>query len=190
MAEFNAERDVKQAVLLLEQYSFDLAGHPAERLIDYWQQAWESDWIRAAVIESLYQGRYKAVSVEQILHLWGRRGQPVHHFSHEFERIICGPFEAYGVSTTSASSRCADQTAKPVSGSAMAPPSDSLSDMVEPDGTSHPITPFQPTAELIGMPQLEPEPSLVTAPPIGQFVPSTDGSEFDSKLWAVALTPQ
>ncbi len=190
MAEFNAERDVKQAILLLEQYSFDLAGHPAEQLIDYWQQAWESDWIRAAVIESLYQGRYKAVSVEQILHLWERRGQPVHHFSHEFERIICGPFEAYGVSTTLASPRCPERTAKPAPAAAVVPPSNSPGDMVEPDSPSHPITPFQPTAELIGMPQIEPEPSLVPAPPIDQFVPRTDGSEFDSKLWAVALTPQ
>lgn len=185
MAEFNAERDVKQAVVLLEQYSFDLAGYPAERLIDHWQQAWESDWIRAAVIESLYQGRYKAVSVEQILHLWERRGQPVHHFNHEFERIICGPFEAYGISATPAVIRF-EQGAEPVS----KPTGAVREETMELDNTSHPIAPFQPTAEPVVMPPLEPELSLVTAPPIDQFVPSMDGSEFDSKLWAVALTPQ
>lgn len=182
MAEFNAERDVKQAVVLLEQYSFDLGGYPAERLIDHWQQAWESDWIRAAVIESLYQGRYKAVSVEQILHLWGRRGQPVHHFNHEFERIICGPFEAYGISAPPASTR----RANPGAGLTVSPSVETA----EPDHSSHPITPFQPTAEPVAMPKLESEPSLGMTPPIDQFVPSTDGSEFDSKLWAVALTPR
>ncbi|MDX2097883.1 MAG: hypothetical protein SFW36_08910 [Leptolyngbyaceae cyanobacterium bins.59] len=46
-------------------------------------------WIRPAVIEALYQGRYKAISVTQLLTFWQRREQPLCHFSHEFERIIC-----------------------------------------------------------------------------------------------------
>ena len=41
-----------------------------------------------AVIESLYRGRYKAISVEQILTIWLRRGQPFHRFNGEFERLI------------------------------------------------------------------------------------------------------
>ena len=45
--------------------------------------------IRLAVVEALYQGRYKAISVEHILDCWRRRGQPNFHFSLEFERLIC-----------------------------------------------------------------------------------------------------
>jgi hypothetical protein len=42
-----------------------------------------------AVLEALYQGRYKVISVEEILKLWHRRGQPTFHFTHDFERLVC-----------------------------------------------------------------------------------------------------
>lgn len=77
-------------VKLLIQYSFDLGGYTASELIERWLNNYPAMWIRLAVIEALYQGRYKAISVEQILAFWYRRGQAVHHFNNEFERLICG----------------------------------------------------------------------------------------------------
>ncbi|MDB9376454.1 hypothetical protein, partial [Nodularia sphaerocarpa] len=40
----------------------------------------------------LYQGRYKGISVQQILAFWQRRGQVIYHFNMEFERLICSKF--------------------------------------------------------------------------------------------------
>ena len=85
-------RDAANVVDLLTRYSFDLSGYTVDRLAEYWLQHYPSDWIRLAVIEALYQGRYKAVSVEQILNLWQRRGKPLHHFNRDFERIIAPHF--------------------------------------------------------------------------------------------------
>lgn len=78
------------AVALLIHYSFDLGGYTAQQLIDHWLNDFSANWICCAVIESLYQGRYKAVSVEQILAFWRRRGEASYRFNHEFERLICG----------------------------------------------------------------------------------------------------
>ena len=78
------------AAALLIHYSFDLGGYTAQQLIDHWLKDFSANWICSAVIESLYQGRYKAVSVEQILAFWRRRNLASYHFNHEFERLICG----------------------------------------------------------------------------------------------------
>lgn len=90
---------VMEATALITQYSFDLAGHTAASLMSYWLSQHPPEWLRLAIIEALYQGRYKAISIEQILNLWQRRGQPVCHFNHEFERIICGsaPRHVFGL---------------------------------------------------------------------------------------------
>jgi hypothetical protein len=85
-------RDAASVIDLLTRYSFDLSGYTVDRLAEYWLQHYPSDWIRLAIVEALYQGRYKAVSVEQILNLWRRRGKPLHHFNHDFERIIVPRF--------------------------------------------------------------------------------------------------
>ncbi|MGI0484400.1 hypothetical protein ACN4EK_03120 [Pantanalinema rosaneae CENA516] len=74
---------------LLRYYSFDLGGYPVEQLLGHWLTQYAADWIRLAVIEALYQGRYKAISVEQILVLWQRRQQAFCHFNREFERLVC-----------------------------------------------------------------------------------------------------
>ncbi len=78
------------AVALLVHYSFDLGGYTAGELIDHWLKDYSATWVCQGVVEALYQGRYKAVSVEQILVFWNRRGQPLYHHNHEFERLICG----------------------------------------------------------------------------------------------------
>jgi hypothetical protein len=81
---------------LLTRYSFDLGEFTVEQLVNAWLHNYPTKWIRLAVIEALYQGRYKAFSVEQILNLWSRRGRSLHRFNHEFERIICGRFPVSG----------------------------------------------------------------------------------------------
>ncbi|MBE9128445.1 MULTISPECIES: hypothetical protein [unclassified Coleofasciculus] len=85
----DSDSAVGYAVELLSHYGFELRGYSAEELVHQWLKHYTSNWIRLAVIEALYQGRYKAVSVEQILTVWFRRGQPIYRFNHEFERLIC-----------------------------------------------------------------------------------------------------
>jgi hypothetical protein len=77
------------AVLLLANYSFDRGRYTPSELVERWLSDYPAKWICLAVIEALYQGRYKAVSVEQILTMWARRKQPRYHFNSEFERLIC-----------------------------------------------------------------------------------------------------
>mgnify|MGYP004474391021 CR=1 FL=1 len=80
------------AIALLIHYSFDLTGYSASELVDLWQKQYPGNWLHLAVIEALYQGRYKAISVQQILTCWQRRGQAIFHFNMEFERLICSKF--------------------------------------------------------------------------------------------------
>lgn len=78
-----------EAASLLGYYHFELDRYTIHQLVDHWGQQFPAHWVRLAIIEALYQGRYKSISVEQILNLWHRRGQPRYHFNHEFERIVC-----------------------------------------------------------------------------------------------------
>ena len=89
MREPTADSAIAYAVALLKHYAFELRGYTAEELVNLWLRHYKANWVRLAVIEALYQGRYKAVSVEQILRVWARRGQPMYRFNHEFERLIC-----------------------------------------------------------------------------------------------------
>jgi hypothetical protein len=59
------------------------------KLLARWLKLYPEPWVRAALIESIYQGRYKTVSVEQLLERWQHRGHPVCHFNSEFARFIC-----------------------------------------------------------------------------------------------------
>ena len=81
-----------QVAALLVHYGFDLGGKKAEKLAGEWLTKYPSHWLRLAVIEALYQGRYKAVSVGQILSMWQRLSQPIYHFNGEFERLVCSNF--------------------------------------------------------------------------------------------------
>ncbi|MGD1715388.1 hypothetical protein [Dapis sp. BLCC M172] len=76
------------AETLLTKYDFDLGGETSEQLIARWENNYQVEWLSLAVIEALYLGRYKAISVQQILTLWERRGQPIYHFNSEFQNII------------------------------------------------------------------------------------------------------
>jgi hypothetical protein len=79
----------RQIIALLSHYGFDLRGYAPDELAIQWLNTYPEHWVRLAVIEALYQGRYKSVSVEQLLSFWARRQHPIFHFNHEFERLIC-----------------------------------------------------------------------------------------------------
>jgi hypothetical protein len=79
----------KSADALLKHYSFDQGDLTNDQILDRWLRNYPARWVRLALVEALYQGRYKAISVEQILARWVRRGQPMHHFNDEFERLVC-----------------------------------------------------------------------------------------------------
>ncbi len=77
---------------LLTYYNLETDQYPTAskpKVLNQWLQDYSDDWVKLALIESLYQGRYKMVSVEQLLALWGRRGQPTCHFNSEFEALVC-----------------------------------------------------------------------------------------------------
>ncbi|MDB9519253.1 hypothetical protein PN466_20100 [Roseofilum reptotaenium CS-1145] len=82
-------RSLSYVPALLIYYSFDLDRYRVEDCIQHWLDRFRGDWLRLAIVEALYQGRYKIISIEQILNLWARRGQPICHFNHEFEKIVC-----------------------------------------------------------------------------------------------------
>ena len=80
-----------QVIWLLEAYDFELLrGSPAD-YVNAWAGTYSTVWIHNAVVEALYQGRYKIVSVDQILKFWARRGLPLCHFPPEFRRMIFPP---------------------------------------------------------------------------------------------------
>ena len=92
MTERALDTAVASAAALLTHYCFELGGYTAEQLIDRWLGDYDASWVRLAVIEALYQGRYKAVSVAQILACWKRRGDTLYHFNGDFERLVCRNF--------------------------------------------------------------------------------------------------
>lgn len=86
----NISPEIAQLYTLLKEYSFDVEAYQTDAVIAGWLQEFDLIWVSHAITEALYQGRYKIVSVEHILKLWQRRGQPIRHFNREFETIILG----------------------------------------------------------------------------------------------------
>jgi len=82
------EKATAIAARLLRHYSFELGHNSVEQLLAYWAEQFTAAWVLLAVIEAMYQGRYKAISVEQILALWQRRGKPLPHFNRDFEQLV------------------------------------------------------------------------------------------------------
>jgi hypothetical protein len=73
---------------LLRYYQFALEGRSVAAVLQQWAATYPVEWIRLAIIEALYQGRYKVVSVAQILQIWERRSQAQPHFDDEFAQMI------------------------------------------------------------------------------------------------------
>lgn len=101
--------DVEPIYQLLTSYSFDAEDYSTKAVIAGWLEEFGPVWVSHAITEALYQGRYKVVSIDQILKLWQRRGQPIRHFNREFESIILGQSllcpTGYGDGTESSSVR-------------------------------------------------------------------------------------
>jgi hypothetical protein len=89
MTELTKDLSLDQTLSLINSYAFDSGGNNAEELLQYWVNIYHASWIRLATIEALYLGRYKTVSIEHILSVWQRLGNPNTHFTYEFERLIC-----------------------------------------------------------------------------------------------------
>lgn len=88
MTEVTKDLALAQTISLMNSYTFDTNGDTTENLIQQWLENYDSDWIYLATIEALYQGRYKAISIEQIMEVWSRIGKPNTHFSGDFRRVI------------------------------------------------------------------------------------------------------
>ena len=89
MTEINEDLAIAQIKSLMTSYSFDTNQYSVKQIVQQWQRNYHVHWIYLATIEALYLGRYKAISVEQIMNGWLRRGQPNTHFTGDFERVIC-----------------------------------------------------------------------------------------------------
>ncbi|MGQ9867089.1 MAG: hypothetical protein ACUVSQ_12570 [Pseudanabaenaceae cyanobacterium] len=79
---------MEDVLCLLYHYGFDMGPFSPEKLSQRWQHL-PAAWLRLAAIEALYQGRYKAVSVDRLLQSWQQRGTANVHFNRDFERLIC-----------------------------------------------------------------------------------------------------
>jgi hypothetical protein len=75
--------------VLLTHYCFDLEEQATEEVVRSWLGEYPAKWVLSAIIEALYQGRYKAASVEKILFHWHLHGQPTSHFDREFADLVC-----------------------------------------------------------------------------------------------------
>jgi hypothetical protein len=82
------ENPVAADAVALLNYYFELGDATIEALLEEWLERYPAPWIRLAIIESLYQGRYKAISVSQILEVWHRRQQVIQHFNYDFECLV------------------------------------------------------------------------------------------------------
>jgi hypothetical protein len=75
--------------ILLSNYSFETTDANLNDLIFWWLSLYPSKWVVAAIVEAIYQGRYKVESVSRILNAWSMRGYPVHHFDYDFADVVC-----------------------------------------------------------------------------------------------------
>jgi hypothetical protein len=73
---------------VIKQYGLDLDGNQVDDIIMAWFQEYDPAWIMKAIVESLYRGRYKVKSVDNILKDWERRGIPLYQFTPDYEREI------------------------------------------------------------------------------------------------------
>ena len=76
------------AAAFLNQYGFDLGGKSPQEWMEEWKRAFPQSWVASALVEALYRGRYKAVSVQQLLVMWQSRGTPCLGFGLDFGRKV------------------------------------------------------------------------------------------------------
>jgi hypothetical protein len=94
-------RVVAEVVPLLVRYRYEPDEMQAAMVAQAWVEEYPAEWVRPAVVETLYQGRYKSVSVAQVLRLWQRQGRPHIHYPGDFERLVIrSPAERGGASSS------------------------------------------------------------------------------------------
>ena len=79
---------IQKTITLIEYYHFDLGHYHIRELIIKWSKIYNHKWLPLAVMEAIYEGRLKAISVEQILNLWLKKGEVCNRFNREFERLV------------------------------------------------------------------------------------------------------
>lgn len=159
---------------LIEKYGFELDGETSDCLVRRWLDQYEELWVRLAIIEALYQGRYKVISVEKILSLWQRRGHAKFHFSYEFERLICRRLPK--------SLQEFSQQAETESATVKANPTSNALDKPKP---THQQRRKPKKAEQSEEKETQ-QKQLPSSESINRFTPLFDRSQFYSKLKAVA----
>ncbi|ABW30161.1 hypothetical protein [Acaryochloris marina] len=92
MTDSTAESILTTTTGLLTYYCYEAESQAQDSLLDRWLGDYSPEWVRLALIESLYRGRYKTISVGGLLADWKRKGQPLYHFNREFEALICHKF--------------------------------------------------------------------------------------------------
>ena len=107
--DFAVDATVSDVVALLKYYGFELDIEGAEVVVSGWQQLYPASWLRTAVIEALYRGRYKQVSVEEILRSWKRWDKIRQNFDAEFEQLICSKIESELLAVAEESSNKPDE---------------------------------------------------------------------------------
>ncbi|MEO1134138.1 MAG: hypothetical protein AAFX40_15725 [Cyanobacteria bacterium J06639_1] len=75
-------------VAFMERYGFDLDRLRGDAWVRSWEERFPALWVIPAMVEALYQGRYKAVSVEQLLRMWRDRNYPRLSFGLDFTRKV------------------------------------------------------------------------------------------------------
>jgi hypothetical protein len=89
-------------------YGLELDDNRVESIIETWLQTYDDSWIVKAIVESLYRGRYKIKSVDNILKDWHRLGKPRYNFTPEYEREILQNLPALTDSTAASLPLTAD----------------------------------------------------------------------------------
>ncbi len=74
--------------IAIETYGLELDADRVDTIVATWLKQYDPNWILKAIVESLYRGRYKIRSVENILKDWQRLGNPRYQFTPEYEREI------------------------------------------------------------------------------------------------------
>jgi hypothetical protein len=74
--------------IVIKTYGLALDEQQVEAILVTWFQTYDAAWIVKAIVESLYRGRYKLISVDNILKDWQRIGKPRYNFTPEYEREI------------------------------------------------------------------------------------------------------
>ncbi|MBC7880173.1 MAG: hypothetical protein H7Y37_02470 [Anaerolineae bacterium] len=76
------------APTVLRAYGFEMDESLLAQTLANWEDHYCREWLMLALVEALHQGRYKLMSVGQILVCWARRGEPRISFDRDFQRMV------------------------------------------------------------------------------------------------------